>query len=108
MGKERVKRAAWLLLLLLALDLSTEGVCGAATLPASDGRGELALRAGNAPATQEAQNPDGDGCFCCCTHVLPGAHFVLTLPLPEVPAESVSALIRLPSPVHAFFHPPKN
>jgi hypothetical protein len=107
---KHIKSAAWFLLLLLVLDLSTAGICSAGTFPGSRVQSDTTLMGGGGTLadSQPAQNSDDDGCFCCCTHILPGAHFALSL---LVPAVSVRSIPTLPSPSafpQTLFHPPKH
>lgn len=53
------------------------------------------------------QTASPDGCFCCCTHVVPVSFFRLE-PNPEaVPAESVPEPCQLASTTSSIFHPPE-
>jgi hypothetical protein len=71
-----------------------------------DTRTDVTL-SGSTAHGQPAQNLDDDGCFCCCTHMLPGAHSVFS---PLVGAVPVNFLITLLNPLavaQSPFHPPK-
>jgi hypothetical protein len=107
--EKQIKSAAWFLLLFLVLDLSMAGICSAGTVPGSRVQSDTTLRDGGTLAdSQPAQNLDDDGCFCCCTHILPGAHFAL---LPLVSAVSVPSIPTLTNPSafpQTLFHPPKH
>lgn len=108
MKRERVKYAAWLLLLLMALDLSTASICSAGIFPVLKDRNDSTLGGHTLANAQQVQNLDDDGCFCCCTHILPGSVVgfgsparvirVKTFPLFAIPTASPDSL----------FHPPKN
>jgi hypothetical protein len=102
-----VKFAASLLLLLMVLDLSTAGICTAGTFPASESRTGVTL---NSVAQAEAQPPraiDDDGCFCCCSHILPGSFFLLESPSRVVTIKSVPVISDPTTLPQTLFHPPK-
>jgi hypothetical protein len=107
--EKQIKSAAWFLLLLLILDLSTAGICSAGTIPGSRVPSDTTLRGvGISADSQPAQNADDDGCFCCCTHILPGVHFTLS---PVASAVSVPSIPTLTNPSafpQTLFHPPKH
>jgi len=104
---KNTKVAASLLLLLMVLDLSTARICSAGTLSGFRTDAKATLSATSQTAAAPAQNLDDDGCFCCCTHVLPGFVSVLA---PPVPATAVyfMAVIGDPSALPQIpFRPPK-
>jgi len=106
--QRHVKRAAWLLLLLLVVDLSTASICTAGTFP-----GGAASVASIMPASVFAHaegpvNTDYDGCFCCCMHILPGAHFDLAALEPMIVAASVPGVLDPSGSPLSLFHPPKS
>src|SRR5436309_163671 len=59
------KRAAWLLLILMVLDLSTASVCTAGTFPGFAAGGASGVSAGVLAHAEGPLNTDDDGCFCC-------------------------------------------
>jgi hypothetical protein len=104
---EYVKRAAWLLLLLLLLDLSTSPICSAGTFAKFNDPSAASLTTGTRVQAQPALNLDDDGCFCCCTHVLPGTHVKVVPPVPLVVS---SAILIVGNPFaisQTLFHRPK-
>jgi hypothetical protein len=105
--EEKVKYAAGFLLLLMVLDLSSAGICSAVTFPVFDARTDVTLRSGSHADAQPVQGLDDDGCFCCCTHMLPGAHSVLASLMPAVAINSVATVLNPSAVSQAPFHPPK-
>jgi hypothetical protein len=106
--QRHVKRAAWLLLILMVLDLSTASICTAGTLPGHADSVASILNAGVLAHAQGQINVDDDGCFCCCTHILPGAHFDLAALEPMIVAASVPGVLDTSSSPQSLFHPPKS
>src|SRR4030095_7044220 len=104
--EKQIKSAAWLLLLLLILDLSTAGICSAGTFPGSRGYSGSTLGGSGILANpQSTQNEEDDGCFCCCTHILAGVHFTLS---PLVSVVFVPSVPTRPDPSavpQTLFHP---
>jgi hypothetical protein len=105
--ERKVKYAAWFLLIMLLLDLSTAGICSAGTFPGADGRGDFTLSTGSRAEAPAIPNLDDDGCFCCCTHVLPGAVFFLASLVPATSTESIFVIASPSASPQAPFHPPK-
>ncbi len=105
--ERKVKHAAWFLLIMLLLDLSTSGICSAGTFPGTDTRSNFTLRAGTRAEAPPIPNLDDDGCFCCCTHMLPSAVFVLDSLVSVTAAESLFVLTNLSVLPQVPFHPPK-
>jgi hypothetical protein len=102
-----VKFAASLLLLLMVLDLSSAGICTAGTFPGSQARTGLTLNSVAQADAQPVQASDDDGCFCCCTHILPGSFFLLASPCPVITAEGVSIVSSPTALPQTLFHPPR-
>ena len=102
-----VKFAASLLLLLMVLDLSSAGICTAGTFPGLQARTDVTLSSVAQADSQLVQASEDDGCFCCCTHILPGSLFLLESPSPAVTAEGVPAVSSPTSLPQTLFHPPK-
>jgi hypothetical protein len=107
MQGNHAKRAAWLLLLLLVLDLSTSGICSAGTFPFWGGRSAASMTESPLAQAPPAQNLDDDGCFCCCTHMLPGTHVDVVPPMPLVAGTSILIVSNLSAVPRTHFHPPK-
>jgi hypothetical protein len=105
--ERKVKYAAWFLLIMLLLDLSTAGICSAGTFPGADTRSNFTLTAGTRAEAPPIPNLDDDGCFCCCMHILPSAVFVLDSLVPATAAESLPVLTNLSVLPQVPFHPPK-
>ncbi|HMI54302.1 MAG TPA: hypothetical protein VK525_22525 [Candidatus Saccharimonadales bacterium] len=101
------KFAASLLLLLMVLDLSSAGVCIAGTFPGSQARTDVALSSVAQADAQPVSASDDDGCFCCCTHILPGSFFLLESPSPMITAEGVRIVSGPTALPQTLFHPPK-
>jgi hypothetical protein len=96
-----------LLLLLMVLDLSTARICSAGTFPGFRTDAKATLSAIAQTEAAPAQNLDDDGCFCCCTHVLPGFLSVFAPPVPAIAVYFLAA-IAYPSALPQIpFHPPK-
>jgi len=104
---ERRVKFAWLLLLLMFLDLSTASLCTAGTFPMLGAPEEMILSGSGAVHGQPVQNVDDDGCFCCCTHMLPGTHSVFSPPVHAVPVNLLTAALNPLAVVQSLFHPPK-
>lgn len=104
---ERRVKVAWFLLLLIALDLSTAGVCTAGTFPVLTSVADLTMSARSTAHGQPLQNLDDDGCFCCCTHLLVGTHSVASPPEPAATLPSARKILNLSSVPQLPFHPPK-
>jgi hypothetical protein len=104
-----VKVAASLLLLLMILDLSTAGVCTAGTFPSVGAGTALSLNANSSGQTeaQPVQFLEDDGCFCCCTHILPGALFLLGTPIAVIHAQAAALAANPAAQPQTLFHPPK-
>jgi len=68
---ERRIKFAWVLLLLMVVDLSTAGVCTAGTFTMLDAPASISLSGSSATHGQPVQNLDDDGCFCCSLYVRP-------------------------------------
>lgn len=100
----RGKFVALLLLLLMALDLSTATVCEAKSFP---GESKVAVNGGLPVATAQAQSVDDDGCFCCCAHIVVAGPGMLMGP--ELLASTHAGLVIPESPrfPQSLFHPPK-
>jgi hypothetical protein len=104
---KNAKFAASLLLLLMVLDLSTARICSAGTFPGFRTDAKATLSATSQTEAAPAQNLDDDGCFCCCTHVLPGFLSVFAPPVPAIAVYFLAA-IAYPSALPQIpFHPPK-
>lgn len=94
------KLAALVLLLIAAADVSVMGICQD-EIPRLDGiGGGVAVSA----ASNQENCPAEDGCFCCCTHVIPARHVKLAVSLIEQ-RESTAVTERqpqvfLPTPPH--------
>jgi len=101
---DRGKFVALLLLLLMALDLSTASVCEAKGFPG----GSIVAVSGNPPETTEGpQSAEDDGCFCCCVHIVVAGPCLLVEPEPHA---STHAGLVIPEPSsfpQSLFHPPK-
>jgi hypothetical protein len=102
-----VKFAASLLLLLMVLDLSSAGICTARTYPGSQARTGVTLISVAQADAQPVQFSDDDGCFCCCTHILPGSFFLLASPSPVITTEGVPIVSSPTALPQTLFHPPK-
>lgn len=53
------------------------------------------------------QTSSADGCFCCCTHVMPASVFRLEPNPEEMPAEPAPEVRQAAPPACSIFHPPK-
>jgi hypothetical protein len=106
--QRHVKRAAGLLLFLLVLDLSTASFCTAGTFPGGADSVGVVLSASVLAHVEGPLNAEDDGCFCCCTHILPGAHFDLAALEPMIVAASVPGVLDPSGSPLSLFHPPKS
>ena len=107
-SERRVKFSAWILLLLMVLDLSTAGVCSAGTFPMFGRASAVSLSSGSQAEGQPLQGTDDDGCFCCCTHMLPGSVVGLGSPAPVIRMKAVPLFAIPTASPDSLFHPPKN
>ena len=82
-----------LCLFLLVLDLSTASFCTAGTFPGGADSIGAVLSAIVLAHVEGPLNAEDDGCFCCCTHILPGAHFDLAALEPMIVAASVPGVL---------------
>jgi hypothetical protein len=67
----------------------------------------ITLSGTSAAYGQPVQNLDDDGCFCCCTHILAGAHSVLVPAISVVPVSSPTTVLNPLAVAQSPFHPPK-
>ena len=107
MHEKHAKRAARLLLFLLLLDLATSPICSAGTLPLGSSDSTVSVAANPEVRAPLAQNSEDDGCFCCCTHILPGAQIFIASPVPLVAGASILILRNPLAPPQTLFHPPR-
>jgi hypothetical protein len=105
--ERNVKFAASLLLLLMILDLSSAGICTAGTFPGFEPRTGVTLNSMAQAETQPVRASDDDGCFCCCTHILPGSLFLLESPSPVITAKGIPVISDPTELPQTLFHPPK-
>jgi len=102
-----VKIAASLLLLLMMLDLSSASICTAGTFPGSRQGTVVSLNLAAQAEAQPLRTFDDDGCFCCCSHVLPGSLFLFESPSPVVSSKDNSVTTDPTDLPQVLFHPPK-
>jgi hypothetical protein len=63
---------------------------------------------GSQPAQDSHQSPADEDCFCCCSHIIPGAHVnVATLNFPPRPDDPPITSLPSSSP-HGVFRPPRH
>jgi hypothetical protein len=79
----------------------------AGTYPGSQARTGGTLNSVAQGDAQPVQVSDDDGCFCCCTHILPGSFFLLASPTPAITAEGVPIVSSPTALSQTLFHPPK-
>ncbi len=98
---------AVLLLLWTAVDLSIPAVCRAEGTAQS-----TEIRMVVQAQTNDMSNPAGyqadDDCFCCCSHIMPAAHFHLASAELSVPAVPIPTRFEPFSLAQSQFHPPRH
>lgn len=95
------------LLLWLFADLGVQGSCCLTNEPLPMPEDGFSL---SVPANTEQSQRTGveDSCFCCCTHILPSAHFELATSLAIV-LEVPLAVFEKPRGFHTpVYHPPRS
>ena len=102
------KYLAGFLLLWALVDLTVPMVCqtDVVEFPAVQTAAGTALQKpqdGNSP-----QQYYEDDCFCCCSHIIPAPHVVLTAALVSVPADFPAEPGKIDGIAQAHYHPPRS
>jgi hypothetical protein len=77
MNRSWTKRLAMLMLLGVALDLSVPGICRTDGIVMPVLQTIASATPANSHQESNPQETFGDDCFCCCSHIVPTAHFRL-------------------------------
>jgi hypothetical protein len=99
------------LLLWTLVDLAFPGLCRAEGVVAGQAQTTVAAataRVGPGSGDGTQLPYDDDDCFCCCSHVIPGSHMVMSSPELTNRSKIVVAVSEPFALPHTFFHPPRS
>ena len=111
--------AAFLLLWALA-DLSVPGLCKSdndrspdaqpivASVKASQAGSQDVVRKAVPGSGQQGTSTFDEDCFCCCSHIVPSAHFQLPAITASVPGLTVYHFEQVTASAPALYHPPRS
>lgn len=99
------------LLLWTLVDLAFPGLCRAEGVVAVQAQTNVAAataRVGPGSGGRTQLPYDDEDCFCCCSHIIPGSHMVISSLECTNQSKIVVAVSEPFALPHTFFHPPRS